>query len=156
MLLDDDMEPSPEFLAAHWQAHHTRARIGVMGAVPVAIFPRMPPAARFMAEKFNGHLARLGCAEYVPLLTDFYSGNFSIERDVLVEAGGFDEDFQLYGNEDLERRSACARWACPPSTTPARVRHIDDKDFPALALDAIAEGGPRCSSRSSIRMRSSS
>ena len=141
VLLDDDMEPSPEFLAAHWQAHHTRARIGVMGAVPVAIFPRMPPAARFMAEKFNGHLARLGCAECVPLLTDFYSGNFSIRRDVLVDAGGFDEDFQLYGNEDLELSFRLRKVGVSPVyDANARATQYNDKDFPALALDAIAEG----------------
>ena len=52
--------------------------------------------------KFNKHLdklarpgSRIGCR-------DFYSGNCSARRAVLLEAGLFDESFTVYGNEDVE------------------------------------------------------
>jgi GT2 family glycosyltransferase len=141
ILLDDDMEPAPGFLAAHWRAHEGRARHGVMGAVPVPTPPGMRPATRYVADKFNGHLARLAQPGAVLRLTDFYSGNFSIHRSVLDEVGGFDEDFRAYGNEDLEfsfrLRQAGVSLVYDPDAL--AVQH-NDKDFPALARDAAAEG----------------
>ena len=141
VLLDDDMEPVPEFLAMHWSAHLGRDRIGVMGAVPVAVEPAAPSSTRYIAGKFNRHLANLARPEYRVLLTDFFSGNFSIRRQVLHEAGGFDEDFQIYGNEDLELsfRLAKSGVAIEYSATALAIQR-NDKAFAALVEDSIAEG----------------
>jgi GT2 family glycosyltransferase len=141
VLLDDDMEPASGFLAAHWRAHEADARRGIMGAVPVLTRPGLRPATRYVADKFNGHLARLAQPGAALGLTDFYSGNFSIRRSVFDEVGGFDEDFRAYGNEDLEfsfrLRAAGVSLAYEPDAL--AVQH-NDKDFPTLALDAAAEG----------------
>jgi GT2 family glycosyltransferase len=141
VLLDDDMEPTPGLLAAHWRTHEGRPRLGVMGAVPVPTPPGMRPATRYVAEKFNGHLARLARPDTVLRLTDFYSGNFSIARAVFDEVGGFDEDFRVYGNEDLEFsfRLRAAGVSLVYDPVAIAVQH-NDKDFPALARDAAAEG----------------
>jgi cellulose synthase/poly-beta-1,6-N-acetylglucosamine synthase-like glycosyltransferase len=73
-----------------------------MGAVPVDLDGGAPPAARFMAWKFGTHLEKLAQPQHVFALRDFYSGNTSILRDVLLNVGRFDEAFTEYGNEDLE------------------------------------------------------
>ena len=141
VLLDDDMEPAPEFLDAHWRAHSDRTRRGVMGAVPIHVDPGAPPAVRYIAAKFNGHLARLARPEHTLQLTDFYSGNFSIRREVLRDVGGFDEDFRLYGHEDLEwsfRLSGAGVVLAYDGG--ALARQHTDKGFLALAEDSVAEG----------------
>jgi GT2 family glycosyltransferase len=141
ILLDDDMEPSPGFVAAHRRAHAGGSRLGVMGAVPVAVDPSASAAERWVADKFNHHLENLARSDYRLLLTDFYSGNFSISRALLDEVGGFDEDFKLYGNEDLElsHRLAHAGIDVRYDAEALAHQHID-KSFAALARDREAEG----------------
>jgi GT2 family glycosyltransferase len=141
VLLDDDMEPAPGFLDAHWRAARGDPARGVMGAVPVRIEPSAPPAVRHLGARFNGHLANLARPDYVPRLSDFYSGNFSVRRDVLLDVGLFDEDFVLYGNEDLELSLRLTRAGVRFSyCAEALAYQGNDKDFAALARDKIAEG----------------
>jgi len=102
ILLDDDMEPPPDFLRGHLNAHAGATRLGVIGAAPIAVDHASPPVVGYIGSKFNEHLAKLAQTSYALQLRDFYSGNFSIRRDVLLEAGLFDEAFKVYGNEDLE------------------------------------------------------
>ena len=141
LLLDDDMEPMPEMLATHWRTHQARPRIGVMGAVPIDIDAAAPPDVRYIAAKFNGHLMNLAHPGRPLGLTDFYSGHFSIPREVLVEIGGFDDEFRAYGNEDLELSFRLSRAGVSLVYEPGAVaRQHNDKRFPALAEDSAAEG----------------
>lgn len=151
ILLDDDMEPEPGFVEAHLARHDGSdggdggdgrdAALGVIGAVPVRVDPQAPPATRFVGERFNGHLANLARPGYRPLLTDFYSGNFSVRRATLASIGGFDEGFTRYGNEDLElsvrlRRAGVTLVYCPE----ALAYQTNDKGFAELARDRREEG----------------
>jgi GT2 family glycosyltransferase len=102
VILDDDMEPAPACLSRHRQHHAPGTHVCVMGAVPVRLGHDAPPAAQFMAWKFGVHLEKLARPQHVFALRDFYSGNTSIRRDVLLDVGLFDETFTVYGNEDLE------------------------------------------------------
>jgi GT2 family glycosyltransferase len=102
VILDDDMEPAPECLRRHRQHHAPGTKVCVMGAVPIRVDHDAPHAAQFMAWKFGVHLEKLALPQHVFALRDFYSGNTSIRRDVLLDVGPFDETFTVYGNEDLE------------------------------------------------------
>jgi hypothetical protein len=102
VLLDDDMEPAPQFLRAHLEAHRERPRRAVLGAAPVRTMPDDPPVAGYVAAKFDRHLQALSAPGHRWTLRDFYTGNFSIRRDTLAQVGHFDERFAAYGNEDLE------------------------------------------------------
>jgi GT2 family glycosyltransferase len=141
VILDDDMEPSPQFLEAHERAHVGPCQRGVMGAVPIVVRPSDPPVLRFIGQKFNAHMEALSAPGYTLKLKDFYSGNFSIDASVLRKVGCFDEAFRAYGNEDLElalrlRRAGVqlvldgAAWA--------RQHYL--KSLPELARDQIAKG----------------
>lgn len=141
VLLDDDMEPLPEFLSAHWHAHQERERLGVLGAVPVRIDSKSPPVAAYIAEKFGQHLEKLSQPGYQLHLRDFYSGNFSIRKETLLAVGLFDEEFKAYGNEDLElslrlKKAGVSLVYCSQALA---YQHYE-KDFPALAYDNIAKG----------------
>jgi GT2 family glycosyltransferase len=102
VILDDDMEPAPGCLRIHRSHHAGDARLCVMGGVPIRTDRTSPSATRYMAWKFDRHLANLAQAGHEFALRDFYSGNTSLRRDVLVGAGGYDEAYTMYGNEDLE------------------------------------------------------
>ncbi|HEU5102195.1 MAG TPA: glycosyltransferase family 2 protein [Roseiflexaceae bacterium] len=141
VLLDDDMEPTPEFLAAHLRAHAGSGRLGVVGAVPIAVDPSSPAVLRYVGAKFNQHLEKLALPGYKLNLRDFYSGNFSIRRDVLLEIGCFDEAFKIYGNEDLELSLRLVRAGVQIIyDTDAAAHQNYTKDFAALARDNLAKG----------------
>ena len=103
VFLDDDVEPSPEFLAVH-AAHHQNQSDAVV------IAPMLPDPAlawrepawiaweHAMLEKQysawrSGEWA--GCGPH-----NFYSGNASVRRVHLLAVGGFDEQFPR--QEDVE------------------------------------------------------
>ncbi len=141
VLLDDDMEPTPELLAEHSRAHEAEPRLGVLGAVPIRLDESSSPAARYIGAKFNDHLARLARPGHEFKLRDFYSGNFSIRRDLLLQAGLFDETFKIYGNEDLELwlrlKAAGVRLVY---NSAALAYQYNTKDLAGLAGDQIAKG----------------
>jgi glycosyltransferase involved in cell wall biosynthesis len=102
VVLDDDMEPAPACLRCHRRHHADGTRVCVLGAVPVRVDADTSRAGRFISWKFDRHLRRLSDPRHVFALRDFYSGNTSIRRDVLLDVGLFDESFKRYGNEDVE------------------------------------------------------
>ena len=102
VILDDDMEPAPGCLRHHRSHHTSEAKFCVMGGVPIRVDGGSRSAARYMALKFDGHLAKLAQPGHEFALRDFYSGNTSLRRDVLLDAGSYDEAYTMYGNEDLE------------------------------------------------------
>jgi GT2 family glycosyltransferase len=141
VLLDDDMEASPGFLAAHSHAHDGPAQRAVVGAAPIVVGPDSPPFVRYMADGFRKRLERLAEPGYQLRFRDAYTGNFSARRNTLLAVGGFDETFRVYGHEDYElalrlqeagvelayRADACA------------YQHYE-KSFAAFARDGIARG----------------
>jgi GT2 family glycosyltransferase len=141
IFLDDDMEPVPSFLAAHQQAHVNAPRLGVIGAAPITVEESSPPVVDFIGRKFNNHLERLAQPGYHIQLRDFYSGNFSIRRDTLLEVGLFDEAFRIYGHEDLELYWRLSRAGVKVIYDPrAKARQYFTKDLAALVRDSIAKG----------------
>jgi GT2 family glycosyltransferase len=141
VLLDDDMEPSAGFLAAHRDAHGRGPRRGVVGAVPIRVEASTPPVVAYVGRKFNGHLERLARPDYRMTFRDFYSGNFSIPRSLFFDAGAFDEGFQAYGNEDGELAlRLLARGVELVYSGDALADQHYEKDFAALARDTIAKG----------------
>ena len=141
VILDDDMEPSTQLMAAHWDAHQAGLRIGVLGAVPIKVEPTSPPVLQYIGEKFNEHLEKLSEPDYSLNLRDFFSGNFSIGRSLLMEVGLFDDRFKIYGNEDLElswrlRQAGIQLVYCAEALA---TQHYE-KDYATLARDNINKG----------------
>ncbi|HMN29276.1 MAG TPA: glycosyltransferase family 2 protein [Caldilineaceae bacterium] len=141
VLLDDDMAPAPEFLAAHQRAHAHDFYLGVVGAVPVQLAQTAPPVVRYIGEKFNRHLEKLAQMGYRLALRDFYSGNFSIRRELIRAVGSFDPAFTIYGNEDLELYARLRQAGVEVVYSPEALAYQHyTKDFAALAYDNIAKG----------------
>lgn len=141
VILDDDMEPAPDCLERHSNAHPIGSRFGVMGAVPIRCENTDPQVTAYIAAKFNQHLDNLARPGHRLVLRDFYSGHFSIRRDVLMQVGLFDEAFRIYGNEDLELSLRLTKSNVRLMYDPATVAYQHySKDFAALAHDTIAKG----------------
>jgi GT2 family glycosyltransferase len=141
VFLDDDMEPSPGWLAAHVARHRETPRVAVMGAVPIVVTAQTPPLERWIARNFEEHHERLSSAERPFHLRDFYTGNASFPAAVFAEVGGFDEAYTQYGHEDLELlvrlREANVGVVFEPR---AVARQSYDKTFAAFARDMRGTG----------------
>lgn len=148
VFLDDDMEPAPTWLAAHLAAHDRErgggpgspSEVAIVGAAPSADDPAMSRAGRYLARRFDRHLAKLARADALTF-RDVYTGNASIARAALATVGGFDESFTAYGNEDgdlaIRLEAAGLRWRFDPDAV--AVQH-QDKDLAAAFRDARAKG----------------
>ncbi len=145
VILDDDMEPAPTFLEAHHKAHHKAHQnspcSGILGTVPIRYDRTSPPVVQFIGRRFNHHLEHLRKSNNQLKLMDFYSGNFSISREVMLELNGFDEDFKLYGNEDLELFVRLkSNGISVKFSQEALAYQYYSKDLAALIRDNIADG----------------
>jgi len=141
VFLDDDMEASPALLAAHLDVHASAADVGVVGTVPIRTDASSPPVTRYIADRFNGHLTNLAAPGYQFGLRDFYSGNFSISRTRMLDVGGFDESFTVYGNEDLDLSLRLrARGVRLVFSAAAVAYQHYEKSFASLARDTIEKG----------------
>ncbi len=141
VLLDDDTELSPECLAGHRQAHADGSRLGVMGAAPIRLDAFSPPVVHYIGSKFNRHLDTLTQTGQPVTLRDFYTDNFSIRRDILLEVGLFDEAFKTYGNEDVELCLRLAQSGVRIVYSPSALAYQHyEKNFTQLAQDNIAKG----------------
>jgi GT2 family glycosyltransferase len=141
VLLDDDMEASPGFLAAHVRAHEGPVERAVVGAAPIVVSPESAPFVRYMANGFRSRLDRLAQPGYRVRFRDTYTGNFSARREVLRGVGGFDESFRVYGHEDYELalRLQDAGVELTYSADALAHQHYE-KTFAAFARDGIARG----------------
>jgi GT2 family glycosyltransferase len=142
VILDDDMIPAPELVARHLRHHPPASRACVLGAVPVGLIDSSPLAARYVKDKFDAHLARLGDPEHLNRPRSFYTGNASVRTEVIREVGGFDEGFGSYGNEDVELalrlRAAAVSLEYEPKAV-AEQRY--EKDLRGLERDTFEKGG---------------
>jgi GT2 family glycosyltransferase len=141
IMLDDDMEPIPGFVAAHVAAHRDGEPKAVMGPVPIAISESASAPSAYVGAKFNRHLESLARSGGPTTARDFYGGNVSVPRDVFLRIAGFDERFTEYGNEDVELSLRLTSAGVPIVYDPSAVatQHYD-KDFAALAADTVAKG----------------
>jgi glycosyltransferase involved in cell wall biosynthesis len=86
IFIDDDVELPPHFLAAHVRAHAGTSPLAVSG--PILNVPDYGARHKPSFANYSGAF--------------FCTCNVSLPRSVFVEAGGFDEGFDLYGWEDTE------------------------------------------------------
>lgn len=141
VLLDDDMEPVPEFLAAHLEAHPPGSRRAVVGPVPIPNDPADLPIVEYRRRGMQALQERFAQPGYTLRFRDVYTGNCSVRRDVLQQVGGFDATFTLYGHEDYELALRLANAGVELAYSPRAVAYQRyEKDFPAMARDCIARG----------------
>jgi hypothetical protein len=71
----------------------------------------------------------------------FYTGNASLRSEVMREAGGFDESFGIYGNEDVELALRLRAAGVELVYDQAALAHQEyGKDLAGLQRDTLAKG----------------
>jgi GT2 family glycosyltransferase len=141
VLLDDDLLPTPDFLAVHLRAHEGREKRGIVGAVHFRLDESTPPFASYWGRRFEDFLARLATQSKPLSWRQTYTGAFSIQRADLLAVGGFDEAFDGYGLEDFELALRLTRAGTELHLSPGAIAyHEYDKDFPTAARDAKSRG----------------
>lgn len=141
IVLDDDMRVVPEFVERHGAHHPPGSRNCVLGAVPVELTAGSTHAARYVKEKFDLHLSRLADPGHLARPRSFYSGNASLRAEVMAAAGGFDEAFGIYGNEDVELALRLRALGVELAYDPGALAHQEyGKDMAGLQRDTMEKG----------------
>jgi hypothetical protein len=121
--------------------HPPDSRRAVLGAVPIQLSASRTPVEQFMEAKFARFLSKLAQANYSPTVRDFFTGNTSLPRDVFFAAGGFDPDFNAYGNEDGELAVRLLEMGVEIVYGSEAMAHQHyEKTFAVLARDSIEKG----------------
>lgn len=141
IVLDDDMTVVPEFVERHRSHHPAGSRRCVLGAVPVRVEASSTLAARYVKAKFDLHLSRLSDPEHLARPRSFYSGNASLRAEAMTAAGGFDESFGIYGNEDVELALRLRGAGVELAYDPLALAHQEyGKGLTGLQRDTLAKG----------------
>ena len=102
LFLDDDMEASPELLAAHLSVHDAHPGGVVLGYFPLELTGRPSPYAVALKRWWDDSFASMSQPAHRFTFRDFCTGNVSLPRPVFEAAGGFDESFPGASTEDYE------------------------------------------------------
>ena len=98
IFLDSDMTVAPNFFRAHAAGHKREKNTVFIGNI---VWGRdIPPSAltRYVERRGVHRINGQGGVHF----KCFVTGNSSLRRDLLERVGFFDEDFTVYGGEDLE------------------------------------------------------
>jgi glycosyltransferase involved in cell wall biosynthesis len=141
LFLDDDMLAAPDLVSIHLDGHGDARGCVILGRMDLAGGVRRSFLKLGVEAWGREFAARLSAPGYRPRFDDWHSGHASIDRELFLRLGGFDESFAAYGNEDYElgwrlsRQGAEMRFRAD-----AVALQIYDKSFPAWLRDVRCVG----------------
>ncbi|MDD1752498.1 MAG: glycosyltransferase, partial [Methanotrichaceae archaeon] len=102
IFLDDDIDPKPDLVRSHLEAHEKWPEGVILGNFPIA----EEEGRRSLFESGNRvwwskYFAEIGRDAYRFTLFDLCAGNFSINCDLFKDIGGFDENFLVCEDTEL-------------------------------------------------------
>jgi len=100
LFIDDDVVPSPQLLTEHMRIHTNRPNMVVLGPMlnpPDFVFSPWVAWEQAMLEKQYNAMQQ---GKFSTTARQFYTGNTSLPRHILLVSGGFDERFRRA--EDIE------------------------------------------------------
>ncbi|MEO8076410.1 MAG: glycosyltransferase, partial [Acidobacteriota bacterium] len=100
VIIDDDMQLPPHFLAAHLAHHHQGSRQVVIGRIRRDSTSPLPLHERFHASLLDRFADDVRTGRAQPQGTDLFTGNVSMRRAHYLSVGGF--DLSLRRSEDVE------------------------------------------------------
>jgi glycosyltransferase involved in cell wall biosynthesis len=105
LFIDDDLVPGPELVREHLKVHAQEERIAVIG--PLLSLPRYrQPWVAWEQAKVERQYAAMLRGDWKPSFRQFWTGNASVARDLVLEAGGFDSAYARAEDIELAARLA--------------------------------------------------
>lgn len=101
VFIDDDVVPVSHLLAEHERMHTENPRdVAVIGPLLTPKDFKLLPWVEWEQEMLVKQYEAMKRGDWKPTARQFYTGNASVRRELLVEVGGFDEGFRRA--EDVE------------------------------------------------------
>lgn len=107
IFVDDDVVASPDLVARHLDAHHRDGRDGRLVVIGPMLLPSdfdASPWIRWEQDKLQEQYDSMVAGEWAPTFRQFYTGNASLPRDLLLDAGGFDDRYRRAEDVELSYR----------------------------------------------------
>jgi glycosyltransferase involved in cell wall biosynthesis len=100
LFIDDDILAEPVLVEEHWKYHQKHAGASIIGGVTTPWDSCSDPFLRYLRDRriFNPYSIACGPMDF----SYYHTGNVSTARSLLKEVGGFNEQFAIYGMEDIE------------------------------------------------------
>jgi glycosyltransferase involved in cell wall biosynthesis len=100
LFIDDDILAEPNLVEAHCEYHQNHPESSIIGGVITPWQDSTDPFLRYLRDKgiFNPYSIASGPMDF----SYYHTGNVSTCRTVLMDVGGFNEEFAIYGMEDIE------------------------------------------------------
>ena len=101
LFIDDDILAEPELIENHLKYHSLHKNASIVGTVSSKWEASSDPFLRYLRDRGIFNPYNIACNR--PMDFSYYhTGNVSTSRKLLLEVGGFNEEFQVYGMEDIE------------------------------------------------------
>jgi len=100
LFIDDDVQAEPSLVEAHLEAHQKNQNASVIGAVSMPWGDTSDPFLRYLRDHriLNPYTPSKGPIDF----SYYHTCNVSTPTQMLMNVGGFDENFVVYGMEDIE------------------------------------------------------
>jgi glycosyltransferase involved in cell wall biosynthesis len=122
LFIDDDIIAEPGLIKAHLDHHARMPRASIIGTVTTQWNDRADPFLRYLRDRaiFNPYNLAGSPVDF----SCYHTGNVSTSRSLLNEVGGFNEEFAVYGMEDIELGYRLEKAGCRMVPGPdARAEH---------------------------------
>jgi len=110
LFIDDDIFAEPELIEKHLEYHSVYPDASIIGSVVTPWNGRPDPFLRYLRHRgiYNPYTLASGPMDF----SYYHTGNVSTRRSMLQQAGGFNEEFFIYGMEDIELGYRLQRLGC--------------------------------------------
>ncbi|MHB8612368.1 MAG: glycosyltransferase family 2 protein [Candidatus Dormibacteraceae bacterium] len=104
LFLDDDVVPDSELVNEHLATHTEDPRAVVIGTLLAPPGFDLEPWTRWEATMLEGQYSAMAAGRWKPTPRQFYTGNASVRRRYVLEAGAFDATFRRAEDVELAYR----------------------------------------------------
>lgn len=100
LFIDNDILAEPDLLERHLEYHRNHSNASVIGNVITPWNDKTDPFLRYLHHRgiYNPYTITSGPMDF----SYYHTGNVSTPRSILMDVGGFNEEFFIYGMEDIE------------------------------------------------------
>lgn len=140
LFLDDDVIPLSSLIQEHLEGHHRHGPdVVILGPMLTPPDHRLQPWVRYEQDMLYKQYAAMIQGLWEPTARQFYTGNASVERRHVMEAGGFDTRFSRAEDVELAYRLAArgVRFVFAPA---AAGNHYAERDFRSWQRTAYQYG----------------